>query len=98
MTLAPHIATLEVVVSGQVGSINCLDIFYMMKSKLRHYTSRMLGRDLADIRFLLDHFASDVAAIRSQLDFDDIEYFLAQGYIMRLGDQLMAHYSSLLRS
>jgi hypothetical protein len=56
----------------------------------------MMDRDLEDIKFLLDNFADDVAAVRSQLDMNDIEYLLDLGYITRLGSQWVARYRSLL--
>jgi len=56
-----------------------------------------MDRDLGDIRFLLDNFASEIAAIRNQLDDGDIEYFLTQDLIVRLGSQWVAHYRSILR-
>lgn len=45
-----------------------------------------MERDLDDIKFLLDTFRDEVMAIRNQLDDGDIEYFLNQDYIKRLGN------------
>ena len=84
-------------VGGQPRNVHGLDVLYMMRTKLRLCTARAKDRDLEDIKFLLDNYAGGVAAIRSQLDIDDIEYFLARGFVTRLGNQWVAYYRSLLR-
>ncbi|KAF1961480.1 hypothetical protein CC80DRAFT_532095 [Byssothecium circinans] len=97
VSLAHHISTLQVTVGGQSQNLYGLDILYMMRTKLRHCTTRTMERDLEDIKFLLDNFAGDVAAVRSQLDDGDIEYLLARDYITSLGSQWVARYRSILR-
>jgi hypothetical protein len=69
----------------------------MMKTKLRNCTARTMERDLEDLKFLLDNYASEIAAIRGQLDDDDIECFLAKDYMTHMGSQCVAHYRSILR-
>jgi hypothetical protein len=96
MSLAPHIVTLQVLVGNQPKEFYALDIFHTMRIKLRLCTTRSQPRDLQDIKYLLDNYASDVEAIRSQLDVDDVEYFLAREYITNLGDWWVARYRSLL--
>lgn len=56
-----------------------------------------MERDLEDIKFLLDTFRDEVAAIRNQLDVGDVEYFLDRDYVKRLGTQWQAYYRTILR-
>lgn len=48
----------------------------MIKSKLRAWSIRAAQRDFQHIRHLLEYYGSEVSAICSQLDADDVGFFL----------------------
>lgn len=95
MRLEGHQDSIDVQVGGQIRTYLALDVLYMMKSKLRAWSIRAAQRDFLDIRHLLENYGAEVSAICSQLDVDDVEFFLNVEGVEGVDEQRQASYRKL---
>ena len=94
--LSSHQVQVSVVLEGEQHIIPCLDILYMMRSKLGNCVARGMARDIDDIRFLLENFGDDVAGIWRDLDQDDVDEFLELDWVLELPNSVCDRYRRVL--
>ncbi|KAI9761253.1 MAG: cysteine desulfurase [Chaenotheca gracillima] len=95
-TVKDHMVSLPVTVSGTNMTFYGLDVFYMMRTKLRHCATRAMPRDVQDIEYFLNHEGPQVQAIADQLDQGDRESFLETAYIREQEESARAQFRMLL--
>lgn len=83
--LADHIETLELDFDNETFHINVVDVYYMMRTKLRTFTSRAAARDFEDIEFLLTYHGDEVRQISDRLDLEDRAAFVGTDMLLSRG-------------
>ena len=73
-----------------------LDLLYMMRTKLRHCSTRTLKRDLEDIKYMLDTYVSEIPVIRNRLDKNDLNFFLGTNRVKEMAPAVQARYRTLV--
>lgn len=96
VNLSSHKVKTSVVYKGNEHIISCLDILYMMRSKLGNCVTRGMARDIDDVQFLLNHYGKEVAAIWKDLDQDVVDEFLELDWILKLPTSVSEGYRRVL--
>lgn len=97
MDLSSHQVQISVAFEGEQHIIPCLDILYMMRSKLGNCVTRGLARDIVDVQFLLNRFGDEVSRIWQELDQDVVDEFLELDWILKLPNSVSEDYRRVLR-
>ncbi|WEW54694.1 hypothetical protein PRK78_000116 [Emydomyces testavorans] len=94
--LSSHIVRLPVAIGDEQHEIPCLDILYMMRSKLRHCVTRGMDKDVEDVQYLLKNFGTEISNIQHQLNQDEVDQFLTLDWAAAIPPSLMAYYRQTL--
>jgi hypothetical protein len=94
--LEQHRVQLSLTVAQMEERFFCLDILYMVRSKMRHCVTRDMARDVQDVIYLLDNYVAEIKTVRNQLNKNEVDEFLELPWTKEVPAEVIAGYRDIL--
>lgn len=94
--ITEHQEQLTFQIGQQQRTFICLDVLYMVRSKIQHCVTRTLARDVQDVLYLLDNYGPEISHYRDKLNKGETDSFLQLPWTEQVVPQALTTYKLIL--